>query len=157
MSPSPAAGNFSRSAGTVHVRQHVTQWSLARRPSPAPHPGQALLVGCEAPSASLGIALEMPPGRCQVAPESIGWMWVRGTSVLGVKVLKMTQNVMSYLVTWSMMGWTGSTRYLVRQPGPRQSTIVCVHIRMVLEQFDHKLILRFHRDVSVVGQGRIHV
>ena len=102
--PAPAAGTCSPSAGKVHDRQHVSRLSVTNRPGPGPgpragsgsgpgpgpHPRSVVAVGSEGMSAASLVIPRflIPPGHCQVAPESLSLTQECGTSLWGVWVLK---------------------------------------------------------------------
>ena len=94
--------------------------------------------GLAAFSLEIPRSLVMPPGRHQFAPQSLGSTRVCGTEKSGFGVLKgdarthSPENLDSVGVVWER-----------RRPGPRQSTIACVHFRLGMEQFNHKLIPPF--------------
>ena len=60
---------------------------------------------------------------------------------------------MSCLGTWSILGLSGEAGQVMRQPGPRQGTIVCVHVRMDEEQFNHKRVPPFLQRRLTFGAG----
>ena len=96
MSPAPVAGTYRRSASTVHVQRQVSRKRLARcsgeGAGPGPGPGgRSGLVGGVGPRCGLlgdSCSLVVPPGRHQIAPQSLGWARVCGTENSGVWVLK---------------------------------------------------------------------
>ena len=97
MSPAPAAGTYRRSASTVHDKRQVSRKRLARSsgvgagPGPGPR-GRSGLVGVVpglvAACLEIPCSLVVPPGRHQIAPQSLGWARVCGTDDSEVWVLK---------------------------------------------------------------------
>ena len=97
MSPAPAAGTYRRSASTVYVQRQVSRKRLARSSGegagPDPDPGgRSGLVGgvpgLAAACLEIPCSLVVPPGRHQIAPQSLGWARVCITENSGVWVLK---------------------------------------------------------------------
>ena len=59
-------------------------------------------------------------------------MWYREVGDLGAK--RVTQELVCYLPILDTFGWNGGSRGHTRQPGSRQGTTVCVHMRVGMEQ-----------------------
>ena len=96
MSPAPAAGTYRRSAGTVHAQRQVPRKRLAESsgvgagPGPGPGGRSGLVGGVPGLAAAcleIPCSLAVPPGRHQLAPQSLGWARVCGTEHSGVWVL----------------------------------------------------------------------
>ena len=87
---------------------------------------RGLAAGC------LGIpcSLVVSPGRRRTAPQSLGWARVCGTEKSGVWVLKGSARTKACLRTQTMLRSSGNAGQVMRQPGPRQGTIVCGHTRV---------------------------
>ena len=97
MSPAPAAGTYRRSAGTVHAQRQVPRKRQAESsgvgagPGPGPGGRSGLVGGVPGLAAAcleIPCSLVVPPGRHQIAPQSLGWARVCGTENSGVWVLK---------------------------------------------------------------------
>ena len=82
MSPVPAAGTYRRSAGTVHAQRQVPRKRLAESsgvdtgPGPGPGGRSGLVGGVPGLAAAYletPCSLVVPPGRHQIAPQSLGW------------------------------------------------------------------------------------
>ena len=152
MSPAPAAGTYRRSASTVHVQRQVSRNRLARSSGegagPGPGPGgRSGLVGgvpgLAAACSEIPCSLVVPPGRHQIAPQSLGWARVCGTENSGVWVLKGDARTYNLPRNLDDVGSSGNLGQDMRRPGPRQGTSVHVHTAMDVEQFCHKLIPPF--------------
>ena len=158
VSPAPAAGTYAWSASPVHELRQVTRVSLAKRSGSGPGPGpfrcQVSRVrfgpvggvpGRAAASMEIPPCLVMPPGHCQIAPQSLGWTRVSGTGRSGVWVLKDAARTYSVPENLDDVGvvWEHRSGY---ETAPRQGTAVCAHTYVGMEQFDHKLIPPFFTD-----------
>ena len=92
MSPALAAGTYARSSDPVHELQQVSRWSSARLPCPGEGSGSGSGgvagegEGAAAASLVSPCSLMMPPGRCQVAPQSLGWTGICGFFAVGTCV-----------------------------------------------------------------------
>ena len=89
MSPAPAAGTYRRSAST---RKRLARSSgVGAGPGPGPGGRSGLVGGVPGLAAAcleIPCSVVVPPGRHQIAPQSLGWARVCGTENSGVRVLK---------------------------------------------------------------------
>ena len=103
MSPAPAAGTCRRSASTVHDQRQVSRNSLARSSGAGPGGRSGLVGGVPGLAAAclkILCSLVVPPGRHEVAPQSLGWARVCGTENSGVWVLK--GDARTYNLPWNL-------------------------------------------------------
>ena len=111
MSPAPAAGTYRRSADKVHDQRQVSRKRQAESSGGGPGPGPGTgpggrsglvggVLGLAAACLKIPCSLEMPPGRHQFAPQSLGWARVCGTENSGVWVLK--GDARTYNLPWNL-------------------------------------------------------
>ena len=155
MSPAPAGGTLSRSAGNVHAQQQVARWSSARRPGPGPgaRSGRRFrlqsrrwlqVVRC---ICCLPWDTALPDGATSELSgfARIPWLDV-GVRFFGSGSLlkRVIPALMSCLRTQTL-GSSGKAGQGMRQPGPRQRMIVCVHCVWARSRSTTSLSFRFHR------------